>query len=207
MAIQNLEDLNALQLDVLTEIGNIGSGNAATALASLLNTIVDIELPTITLLDFEQVVDYIGDRNTEALGISLFLTEDMDGMIIQVLQHEFASKLVNTFYEKQISSLNDISEMDLSVVSEMGNITSAAYVNALASLTGMFINISPPTLHKDTIENILKIPSLSMSDLGRQVLFIDEKLKIGSTEIKSSLILILEIKSLKILFDQLGIAY
>ena len=41
----NLEELNTVQYDVLKEIGNIGAGNATTALAKMLNTKVDMRVP------------------------------------------------------------------------------------------------------------------------------------------------------------------
>lgn len=42
MSMLNLKELDSMHLSVLAEIGNIGSGNAATALAGLLNTPADI---------------------------------------------------------------------------------------------------------------------------------------------------------------------
>lgn len=207
MSLENLDQLQPYHIDVLTELGNIGSGNAATALASMMNTVVDIEIPTIALVDYEHIIELLGGSDISAIGISLNISGDMNGLMLHVMQPDFANKLVNTFYPTEIKRLEDISDMDLSVISEMGNITSAAYVNALAGLTNLFINISPPAIHKDVIKNILNTTSTSMPTLGHQVLFIDEKLKIGESEINSSLILMLEIDSLKILFDHLGVSY
>lgn len=207
MAIQSLNDLNAMHLDVLTEIGNIGSGNAATALATLVNTVVDIEVPTIRLIDFSEVSDYLGDKDTVAVGMGVVLEGDVRGMMLQVMQLNFVQKLVNTFYPKDLKSIDDIVEMDMSVLREASNITTAAYVNSLASMTGLFINISPPTDYTDTIDNILKIPASNFSSIGKQALFIDEKLTVGGTEVKSSMILVLEMDSLKTLFDKLSITY
>lgn len=207
MAIQSLNDLNAMHLDVLTEIGNIGSGNAATALATLVNTVVDIEVPTIRLIDFSEVSEYVGDRDTTAVGMGVMLEGDVQGMMLQIMQLNFVQKLVNTFYPKDLKSIDDIVEMDMSVLKEASNITTAAYVNSLASMTGLFINISPPTDYTDTIDNILKIPASNFSSIGKQALFIDEKLTVGGTEVKSSMILVLEMDSLKTLFDKLSITY
>lgn len=207
MALENLGELQPFHIDVLREVGNIGSGNAATALATMMNTFVDIAIPTITLVDYDKVSDLLGGDNASAIGLSLDITGDINGMILHTLQPEFASKLVNTFYPSEINSLDDISEMDMSVISEMGNITSAAYVNALAGLTNLFINISPPVVHKGTIGNILNDSATSLPNVGKQVLFIDEQLKVEGTEINSSLILMLEIDSLKVFFDRLGVSY
>ena len=207
MSINSLRDLNAAHLDVLKEIGNIGSGNAATALATLLNTPVDIDIPNIRLIDFSQVSQYLGGADSLALGMSVFLEGDIEGMMLQVMQKDFASKLINTFYPKEITDLKDIEEMDLSVLRESSSITTAAYINSLAKMTDLFINISPPSDYMDTVGNILTIPSSNFSSLGKQVLFIDEKLRVANTEIRSSMILILEIQSLMKLFDKLGIQY
>lgn len=45
----------AFELDVLREVGNIGAGNAVTALSTLLNKPVDMAVPKVSLLPFEEV--------------------------------------------------------------------------------------------------------------------------------------------------------
>lgn len=207
MSFESLQQLNPYHLDTLKEIGNIGSGNAATALAKMINAVVDIDIPTITLVDYDKLAELLGGNDTSAIGISLGISGDISGMILHILHTDFACKLINAFYPTEIHSLNDVTEMDMSVTSEMGNITSAAYVNALAKLTGLFINITPPATQKGTIQHILDASSASMPNVGHQALFIDEQLIIGDSEIHSSLILMLEIDSLKELFDHLGVAY
>ena len=196
-----------MHLDVLREIGNIGSGNAATSLSSMLNATVDIEVPTISLINYENVSQYLGGKDNEVIGLALGLEEDIDGVMLHVVQPKFASRIINAFYPKDIQTLADINEMDLSAIKETSNITTAAYVNSIAAMTNSFINITPPTEYLDTVENVLKSVSNRFDAIGNQVLYIDENLFIGGTEIKSSMILILEIESLQKLFDKLGIAY
>ncbi len=205
MAIADISNLDDMQLDVLTEIGNVGSGNAATALATLLNTFVDIEIPSIHLIDFDDVSQFLGGPDNYALGLTVTLNGDIEGMMLQVIQKEFAAKLINTFYEKKISYLDDITEMDLSVVREMGNITTAAYVNSIAKMANIFINITPPEDHIDKVGNILSIPSHNLGSVGKKVLYIDESFCISGTQIHGSMILILEYASMNVLFQKLGL--
>ena len=207
MGFNNLNELDAIQLDVLREIGNIGSGNAATSLASMLNAVVDIEVPQFSLINYENVSQYLGGKDREVIGLALGLEADLDGVMLHVVQPKFASRIVNAFYPKDIQTLADINDMDLSAVKETSNITTAAYVNSLASMTNLFINITPPSECLDTVENVLKQASDRFDAIGEQVIYIDESLYIGGTEIKSSMILILQIDSLKKLFDKLGIPY
>ena len=44
MSLNNYEDLNDMCLDALREIGNIGSGNAASALSCMLSRLVNIQV-------------------------------------------------------------------------------------------------------------------------------------------------------------------
>ncbi len=205
MAIAKLNELNEMHLSVLSEIGNIGSGNAATALATMMNTVVDIEIPHIHLIDYTEATQYLGGPDMEAVGIMLNLDGDFQGAMLQVVQEEFASRLINTFYEKEITSLAHISDMDLSVIREMGNITTAAYINSIAKMTDTYINISPPEDYIDSVANILAVPSHKFAALGNKVLFIEERLCVSGSEIKCNMILILEINSMNLLFSKLGI--
>lgn len=207
MGFNNLNELDAMHLDVLREIGNIGSGNAATSLSSMLNTSVEIEVPNISLINYDNVSQYLGGRDNEVIGLALGLEADIEGVMLHVVQPKFAARIVNAFYPKDIVTLQDINDMDLSAVKETSNITTAAYVNSLATMTNTFINITPPIEYLDTVENVLKRASDRFDAIGHQVIYIDENLFIGDTQIKSSMILILQIDSLKKLFDKLGISY
>ena len=205
MGFNNVSELNALHLDALREIGNIGSGNAATALSSMLNIPVDIEIPVISLVNYENVSQYLGGKDQEVIGLALGLEEDLEGVMLHVVQPQFASRIVNTFYPKEIHTLSDISDMDLSAVKETSNITTASYVNSLAKLTNMFINITPPDDYLGTVENVLQKAASRFDAIGQQVIYIDESMFIADTEIKSSMILILQIDSLHKLFERLGL--
>lgn len=206
MDAYRLKELDDMQISVLTEIGNIGSGNAATALAGLLNTPVDIEIPNICLLDYTKVPEYLGGPDNTALGMTIEVEGDLNGMMLQIVEKDFASRLINTFYEKELTDFDSITDMDISVLREMANITTAAYVNSIAKMTNTFINIAPPKDFIDSIGNILAIPSTEYHDLDHQVLFIDERLCFAHTEVKCAMILILEIDSMKTLFEKLGLS-
>ena len=68
MTVNDSVQLQPAHYDVLAEIGNIGSGNAATALASLINAAVEIEIPVITLVDYEQIAQLLGGGDTSEIG-------------------------------------------------------------------------------------------------------------------------------------------
>ena len=47
----SLDNVNSMYMDVLKEIGNIGAGNATTAIAGMLGTTMRMEVPRVLLMD------------------------------------------------------------------------------------------------------------------------------------------------------------
>ncbi|MGN0675036.1 MAG: chemotaxis protein CheC [Oscillospiraceae bacterium] len=206
MAIQNVEQLQDMHLDVLKEIGNIGSGNAASALSELLQCETDITVPSVKMLDFDEAVNFLGGPENIAIGMLVGIKGDITGMMLYVLQKSFASKMTSTLFGSEIEDLTNMNEMETSFISEVGNIMAASYMNALASLTGMMIDISVPVMTVDMVGAILSVPAVEFAQVGNKVLFIDDSFIIGSGEIKSNMILVPEMQSLETLFTRLGVS-
>lgn len=200
-----IDGLNATQLDVVKEIGNIGAGNACTALSVLLGTTIDMSVPSVKFLDFDQTSEYLGGDKENILGIRVDVTDDLEGMMFHIVGKSFAERIINTFYAKSLDTLSVLDEMDSSVLNEMANITSGAYANSLATLTGLFVNIGAPVQKCGTVGEILKIPFENNVTIGEKILVIDEVFEIGDEKTHSNMILVLEKNSLKKLFDKLGV--
>ena len=61
--------MDDLEFDVLTEIGNIGAGNATTALSQLINAQIDMKVPKVEMLTFTELSEIIGGAETLVAGI------------------------------------------------------------------------------------------------------------------------------------------
>ena len=207
-----MEQLNAMHFDVLREIGNIGQGNAASSLSQMLSQAIDISVPSVKLLDFNESVEYLGGPENIVLGMLVGLKGDINGMMLYVLQKSFASSMLKSVFGKEISDLTELDEMDLSFIQEIGNILAGSYVNAISSLTGLTIDISVPTISIDMAGAILAVPAVEFAQIGNSVLFIDDSFLFtnaekssDNNEIKSNMILVPELSSLETLFSRLGI--
>lgn len=211
MSLNNMEQLNAMHFDVLREIGNIGQGNAASALSQMLGKSIDISVPTVKLLEFNETVEYLGGPENIVLGMLVTLSGDIRGMMLYVLQKSFANSMISAVFGKELTELTSLDEMDVSFITEVGNILAGSYVNAISSLTGLTIDISVPTISVDMAGAILAIPAVEFAQIGNRVLFIDDSFIFGDNtesenrEIKSNMILVPEISSLETLFSRLGI--
>lgn len=210
MSLKNMDQLNAMHFDVLREIGNIGQGNAASSLSQMLSQTIDISVPTVKLLDFNESVEYLGGPENVVLGMLVGLKGDINGMMLYVLQKSFANSMLKAVFGKEINDLTELDEMDLSFIREIGNILAGSYVNAISSLTGLTIDISVPTISIDMAGAILAVPAVEFAQIGNSVLFIDDSFIFGgssadNSEIKSNMILVPELSSLETLFSRLGI--
>ena len=194
-----------IQIDLLKEIGNIGSGNACTALSVLLGTAIDMSVPRVQLLGFESTAELLGGADNIVIGLRVDITGDLEGMMLHVVEKRFAERIINTFYAKEIDNITNLDEMDSSVLNEMANITSGAYANSIASLTSLFVNIGTPNQVPGKVSEIMKLPLSEFVKPGEQLLVVDEVFTIDDEDISSNMILALESDSLERLFERLGV--
>jgi len=205
MSITNVEELQEMHLDVLKEIGNIGSGNAASSLSTMLNVPIDISVPSVQLLNFDDAVNFLGGPENVAIGMLVTLTGDISGMMLYVIQHSCASSMTQAVFGTEIEDMNNMNEMEVSFISEIGNVMSASYINAIASLANMTIDISVPNMCVDMAGAILSVPAVTFAQVGNKVLLIDDSFIIGGNQVKSNMILVPEMDSLEYLFTKLGV--
>lgn len=205
MTINNIDDLNSMHVDVLTELGSIGAGNAATSLSTMVGKPISINVPKVRILGFNDTVNFVGGPENIVTGLLIRLSDDIEGMILYVFEEAFASAVLQYFFGKEMTSVMELSEMDKSVLCEIGNIMAGSYVGAISSMTGLFINVSVPCLTVDMAGAIMSVPAIEFAKVGNKVLFIDDSFGIGDKMVKSNMILVPEMDSLNLLFKKLGV--
>lgn len=206
MSQVNYENLNEMQMDVLREIGNIGAGNAATSLSVMLGQPVDIVLPKVNLVEFDRVSDAVGGPETLTYGVLLDLFGDVKGMIMFLLDKNFAHLVINVLMGGMYENFDEMDEMALSAIKEVGNILSAAYVRSIADLTGLDIQVSVPEVSIDMAGALLSVPIIRFGEIGDRVLFIEENFQSSAESVASHMILFAEVESLNLMLSKLGIA-
>lgn len=205
MAIKDYGELNDIQLDVLREIGNIGSGNAATSLSGMLAHPIGIDVPKINILDYNQVVQSLGGPEAMIVGLLLMLDGDVNGMMMFLLKQDFAHVALNALLGQTYQDFGEIDEMGTSAIQEVGNIMAASYVNAISSLTGLMINISVPSLCIDMAGAILSVPAIHYANISDKVIFIEDEFNSGDENTSSHILMIPDVDSLQKIMTNLGI--
>lgn len=174
MAENTLDNLNDLQFDVLKEIGNIGAGNATTALAKMMNMKIDMNVPRVDLAPFTNLPDIFGSPEEVLAGILVQLDGDIKGMMMFLVKEKSAHNLVNSLMGGMIQSSGDgFSDMELSALGEIGNIIIGAYLSAMSNLTSLKISSSVPYISIDMAGALLSVPAIEFGKLGDKVLLIE----------------------------------
>lgn len=158
--------------DVLREIGNIGAGNATTALAQLLQCKVDMKVPQVRLLDFQEVGAAMGGEEQIMAGVYLLVEGDITGSMMFLLEEKAAHCLVAKLMQMEMNTEGEFTEMELSALKEIGNIIVASYLNSLSVLTNMTIVPSVPDLSIDMAGAILSVPAIEFGAIGDEILLI-----------------------------------
>ncbi len=178
MARIDLDSMDSTYMDVLREIGNIGSGNATTALAQLLNRKIDMSVPHVALLGFDRITELIGSEEDLILGILFGIEGDISGMMMFLMKPESAHNLTNALLCTDNQSA-EFTEMELSAINEIGNIISGAYLNSLAMLTNLKIITTVPSTTIDMAGAILSVPAIEFGKIGDKVLMIETQMGEG----------------------------
>jgi chemotaxis protein CheC len=198
----SLEKVTENYFDVLREIGNIGAGNAMTALSQMLQCKVDMQVPQVKLLEFKDVGALMGGEEQIMVGIYLAVEGDITGSIMFLVKQDSAKHLVNKIMMGMGGSEGPgLNEMELSAMKEVSNIITGAYLNSLSALTNLKIYPSPPELAVDMAGAILSVPAIEFGAIGDKILLIQSQFY---TMIDGYFILIPDLESYAKILRSLG---
>ena len=200
----SLEKVTENYFDVLREIGNIGAGNAMTALSQMLQCKVDMKVPQVKLLEFKDVGALMGGEEQIMVGIYLAVEGDITGSIMFLVKQDSAKHLVNKIMMGMGGSEGPgLKEMELSAMKEVSNIITGAYLNSLSALTNLKIYPSPPELAVDMAGAILSVPAIEFGAIGDKILLIQSQFY-DDTMIDGYFILIPDLESYAKILRSLG---
>ena len=203
--LSNYDELNDVQIDVLREIGNIGAGNAATALSTILDERVEISLPRVRITDFDTAVNALGGAETMTVGVLVNFSGEANGMIMFLLNMEDAKAIMSILIQDDGEDDGQLSELKLSAIKEIGNILGSSYINSISTLTGLTINISIPYIAIDMAGALMSVPIIEFGSVGDKVMFIEECFSAEENNLTSNIIMFAEIETLKIIMERLGL--
>lgn len=204
MSELNFDEMSQEYFDILRELGNIGAGNATTALAQMLQCKVDMSVPKVGLLEFKEVGAAMGGEEQIMAGIYLGVEGDITGSIMFLLEKNSARFLVSKLMGMEMEG-EEFSEMEFSALKEVGNIITGAYLNSLSSLTNLKIFPTIPDVAVDMAGAIMSVPAIQFGAVGDRMLLIQTQF-FDEVAIDGYFILIPDMESYSKILSALGMS-
>lgn len=203
-------NLSNEQRDVLREIGNIGAGNAATAMSKLINKKIDMQVPSVNVLSYDEMMEMMGGPDAVIVAILFRVQGDAPGTVYFILTIKEAEYLVKQMTnEAQFSWSSDdpLDDLGISVLQEAGNILTGSYLSALSDFMKINMQPSVPHLSVDMAGAVLTAGLIELSQVTDFVIIIDTKIIYSDTQnqIRGHFLFLPDPESFSKLFKSLGI--
>ncbi len=173
MSKLSVTELSEKYSDLLKELGNIGAGNATSALSQMMGMKLDMDIPDVRLLEFKDVGSAMGGADQVMVGIYLLAEGDINGSMMFMLGTKSARNLVNVLMGTPDNTSEELTEIELSALKEVGNIITGAYLNSLSMLTGLSMLPSVPSIAVDMMGAILSVPAIAFGIEADEILLVD----------------------------------
>ena len=196
--------LKNAQLDALMEISNVGVGNAATALSQMLNTSVEIRVPSVKLLEISDVPEHLGGADKAVLGMFLKMLGDASGNMLLIYPIESAERMVSLLLQQDLKGEELFSEMALSALKEVGNILASAYLSALGTMLNINLICSTPSISYDMAGAIIDYTLIELCSSEDKALVVETEFFLRGDEVKGNFFLIPDPGSLEVILAAAG---
>ncbi|HEY8541645.1 MAG TPA: CheY-P phosphatase CheC [Pseudothermotoga sp.] len=198
--------LTERQLDLLKEIGNIGTGNAATALSTLTGKKIEITVPNAETVPIEKIVFMFPQPEDIVIGIRMVVKGDVDIDILLILDRHAAKKILTDLLGSNCEDITRLDEISASALKEIGNIMCGSYITALAEFTQLYLDPLPPELSIDMLVAIVSEAILASSNYEDEAIFVETELTVEEIKSATSQMFLIPGKgSLEKIFSKVGL--
>lgn len=203
MAIRKYEELNQMELDIIREVGSIGTGNAAGALSGLLGTRVGISIPNVYDCSYDEATQVLGDPEKIVAGVISRMSGEIRGIMLFLFDLDYCSEILKYLMDRQITDFFQLGEMEMSALNEVGNIMISTYVSAMCSLADMKVELSVPNTTVNMLGALISVPIVEFGYETDRLLMINSRLNINERQFDSNMLMLPDIKSLDHLMRKL----
>ncbi|MDR0819409.1 MAG: chemotaxis protein CheC [Oscillospiraceae bacterium] len=211
MADRVSQALSGDREDVFRELGSIGAGNAATALAGMLGKRINMNVPEVSIIPFNEVPNIMGGADNIVVGVLVNMRGQMNGYVLLLLGIDDAYSLLSAALQEKKTPpenfyIGSLSELESSALVEISNILVGSYLSAIITITNLSIKPSVPEIAVDMAGAILNIVAVSYGHIGDSVLFLKTQFTSEDSDMTGNFFLIPDFSSYKILMASLGIS-
>ncbi|MEZ3503663.1 MAG: chemotaxis protein CheC [Lachnospiraceae bacterium] len=206
MAIRSYDDMNLQELDVMKEIGSIGTSHAATSLSKMLQKEIRITIPQVSILGYEEAVDRIGDMEQIVAATLVKMSGDVDGLMLFLFNLDFANTVLEKMIGESYSGFETMDELANSALTEIGNIIICSYINAFSQLVNVDIELSVPSATINMLGGILTVPIAEYGYETDKLMYCNADFVMDGKNLSDWLLMLPDIRSLNEILTKLGVS-
>ncbi len=205
MKINSYEEMNLQELDVMREIGSIGTSHAATALSQLVQKEIRITIPMVHILGYNEAVRRIGNEE-EIVGATLVkMSGDLNGLMLFLYNIQFANKLLEKLLSEEFKAFEEMDDLARSALVEVGNIIICSYINAFTQFVNMDVSLSVPSSTVNMLGSILTVPMAEFGYETDKLMYCNADFLMEGSVLPSWLLMLPDMKSLNEILERLGV--
>lgn len=205
MKIRHYEDMNLQELDVMREIGSIGTSHAATALSKMIQKEIRISIPEVNVLGYDDAVNRIGNIEEVVAATLVEMNGDVNGVMLFLFNLEFANTVLEKLLGNELTSFMELDELANSALTEVGNIMISSYINAFSKLVGVDIGVSVPSSTVNMLGGILTVPMAAFGYETDKLMYSHADFVMEDKKQSVWLLMLPDIQSLNNILEKLGV--
>lgn len=198
------EKLTDIQRDALKELGNIGAGNAATALSQLLGKDIELNVPDVTIIPIEKVNEEIAKPQQIIAAVYLRIYGEIQARALLIIPHDKIFYVIDLLTKKKLGTTKEFGETEQSAIKEIGNIIISSYLNALAKFIGLNSVPSVPALAVDMADAIIQTIAAELAEVGPDAFLIKNEMREKEIDLSTMLLILPEMTSMKKILEALN---
>lgn len=191
-----------LQIDCLREVVNIGGGNAATSLSRLLNKRIDMTVPIIEVLSYEEVYTSIMAEDKVVNSVIMNMMGDGEGIFVFIASMDATESLAKMMMQSEEEVSDEIKN---SALVELVNITVSSFLNATSKMIDANLITSIPFKITDMFGAVLSSVYMETEYFDENIMIIKNEFSYNGNRIETSLYFVPRPGVLEKLFKTLGV--
>jgi chemotaxis protein CheC len=188
--------LDALELDALTELVNLGVGRAAVSLRDLVGEQVHLSVPNVTLVSRASAIDILNEKESTLVAVHQVFEGDITGRAFLIFPETNSLELVRAVTGGDLA-LEEIIELEQEALAETGNIVLNGCLATIANLLRRRLRISLPEVLRGAGTAFFHLPP--PPDAGDVVMFVYINFEMKLRNIQGYLAMLMDMPSLTVL--------
>lgn len=194
-----ISELTHKQKEMLNQILKLSTDSSAVALSEMTDRSIFLQSPQIDIVSLESIINVVGGAESGAISICLIFSGEVNGSILLIFPGKSAFALVSLVMQEDMSDREDLDEMSISVLGEVGNLVSSYFLSTLSDHVGLDLRPSSPMVVQDMVGATVSSAILMLERAPEEILYVKTQIIVENNKTDGHILLFTDEESLQTL--------